>query len=93
MTYHISTSDLLSRLGIHSIDHYYYSQCISWGGHLARMSLQRIPRMFLTSWIADTPRSEGHPFTNWTNSFENALKAKNISTGFTERTTLAQDRV
>jgi len=61
--HHITTTSLLARLGIHSIEHYYYSRCLSWGGHVARMSKLEMPRKLLTSWIKDVPRPTGRPFT------------------------------
>ena len=50
------------------------------------MSLSRLPRKFLTSWIAYAIRPTGHPFTSWVTTLVDTLEAKNISTVFVELT-------
>ena len=75
-----------------SIEHYFQSRFLRWSGHVARMPLSRLPRKFLTSWIADAIRPAGHPFTSWVTTLVDTLEAKNISTVFSEWTELAQDR-
>lgn len=90
--HHITTASLLSRLGLKSIEHYFQSRFLRWSGHVARMPLSRLPRKFLTSWIADAIRPAGHPFTSWVTTLVDTLEAKNISTVFSVWTELAQDR-
>ena len=90
--YHITTASLLEKLGLKSIEHFFQSRFLRWSGHIARMSLSRLPRKFLTSWIADAKRPEGHPFTSWVTTLTKTLEAKNISTVFSEWTELAQNR-
>jgi hypothetical protein len=55
------------------------------------MPLSRLPRKFLTCWIADAQRPEGHPFTSWVITLVKTLEAKNISDVFADWTELAQN--
>lgn len=89
--HHIRTETLLQRLGLKSCQHYFDSKMLRWAGHLSRMPLDRLPRKFLTSWIA-TPRPQGHPSTSWVTTLETVLARKGISTEFAEWSELAQDR-
>ena len=65
---------------------------LRWAGHLARMPPDRLPRKFLTSWVADKARPQGRPSASWVTTLEAVLVRKGISTEFAEWTELAQDR-
>ena len=61
--HHIKSKTLHQRLGLHSVDRYYHNRLLQWykwGGHIARMSMDRLPRMILTGWVAH-PRPTGCP--------------------------------
>ena len=60
--YHISNTDLQSRLYIQSIDFYIASRTLRWLEHVIRMQPYRLPRLILTSWIQN-PRPTGAPLT------------------------------
>jgi hypothetical protein len=89
--HHISTEDLLSRLGIQNMDYYYNNRLLGWAGHIARMPLCRLPRKFLTSWV-NQPRPIGHPRMTWGQTLEKALGAKNIPLDFKEWSAIAANR-
>jgi hypothetical protein len=90
--HHIQTETLLLRLGLKSCQHYFDQRFLRWAGHLARMPMNRLPRKFLTSWIADVPRPLGHPSSSWVTTLEAVLVRKKISTDFATWSELAQDR-
>jgi hypothetical protein len=69
------------RLGLHSVDRYYHNRLLQWGGHIARMSMERLPRMILTGWVAH-PRPTGCPQMTFGRTLNNALKQKGITTKF-----------
>ena len=56
----IRTTKLLKELGLQRVEHYLESRCLRWAGHVIRMDMDRLPRMFLTSWCP-TSRVRGRP--------------------------------
>ena len=58
--HHVSTAELLERLGIESIDTYIARRQVRWAGHVARMDMGRLPRKVLSSWVRH-PRPTGAP--------------------------------
>ena len=88
----IRTTALLERLGLWPINEYYNNLILRWAGHVARMDMNRIPRMLITGWVAN-PRPQGCPYMTWGRTLKKALKSFKISTDFLEWSKLAQDRV
>ena len=87
----ISTAVLLKRLGIQSLTYYYHARLLNWVGHVARMPMSRLPRLFLTSGIAGGTVSSNSKDWAWT--VEDALKAMGLPETFSHWGPLAQDRV
>jgi exonuclease III len=56
----IRTSTLLKELGLQHAEYYLESRCLRWAGHVARMDMDRLPRMLLTSWCPSS-RVRGRP--------------------------------
>jgi hypothetical protein len=71
--HHIKSEALHQRLGIHSVGRYYHNRLLQWGGRIARMSMDRLPRMILTGWVAH-PRPTGCPQMTFGRTLNNALK-------------------
>jgi hypothetical protein len=88
---HIRTADVLARLGIKPFTYYYHNRLLRWGGHVARMDMDRLPRMFLTAWVNHS-RPVGCPQMTWGRTFYKALAARGIPRAFAEWSDLAQDR-
>ena len=57
----ISTASLEKKLGICDIASIIDDLCLRWAGHVARMDESRLPRRFLTSWVANKRRN-GRPY-------------------------------
>ena len=91
MRHRIPTCDLLWRLDIKPLDHYFNSRLLRWAGHLARMETHRLPRKLLTGWVAH-PRRCGGQELNWGRSLKKALKSKNFPDDFYSWSEIAQDR-
>jgi hypothetical protein len=91
--HHIRTEVLLERLHLKSCQHYFDQRALRWAGHLARMPLERLPRKFLTSWVANKARPTGRPTSSWVTTLEAVLVRKGISTDFEVWSSLAQDRL
>jgi hypothetical protein len=53
-----SLEPMYAALGLTSIDQYISSRKLRWAGHVMRMSMSRLPRKFITSWV-DAPRARG----------------------------------
>jgi hypothetical protein len=49
---------MYAALGLTSIDQYISSRKLRWAGHVMRMSMARLPRKFITSWV-HAPRAPG----------------------------------
>ena len=88
--HHISTSDLLSRLAILSIDAYVSKRQLTWAGHVWRMGWDRIPRKMLTSWVRK-PRPRGCPSFTYGRGLLKALRKIDLSKD--NWTLVAMDRV
>ena len=50
MKHRITSKSLLERLGVGSFGSYYNRRLLRWAGHVARMSMDRMPRKLLTGW-------------------------------------------
>ena len=50
--HHIQTSELLTRLGLLTIDAYTTRRQLQWAGHVIRMPFRRLPRKMMTSWVS-----------------------------------------
>jgi len=87
----ISTSSLLSRLGLEPLESYYHRRLLRWAGHVARMPLNRLPRLLLTGWVAN-PRPLGCPQMNWGRTLKKALRSKDLPTDFVAWRLIANDR-
>ena len=74
----ISTSELLNRLRLRSIDAYVSRRQLQWAGHVSRMGYERLPRKMLTSWVAEK-RPVGCPYLTYGRSLYKALAKANIA--------------
>ncbi len=62
---HRNTSkSLFEHLGVDSFDSYYNRSLLRWAGHVARMSLNEMPRKPLTCWV-EHARPVGRPQMTW----------------------------
>ena len=68
----ISDESLRLKLGLESIDEYIGRRQLSWAGHVARMSFDRLPRKLLSSWVA-APRPPGAPQFTYARGLHKAL--------------------
>jgi len=89
--HHIRTDDVLARLNIKPFTYYHHNRILGWGGHVARMDMSRLPRMFLTAWV-NHRRPVGCPQMTFGRTLNKALAAKGIPKAFSEWSVLAQDR-
>ena len=89
--YHISTKELLGRLNIRDISFYYNNRIIHWIGHVSRMSMDRLPRQLITSWVQN-PRPLGRPLMTYGATISKALRSMDIPTSWDEWTAIATDR-
>ena len=89
--HHISSESLFGRLDIESLDTYYHRRLLRWAGHIARMPLNRAPRMFLTGWVANS-RPTGCPQMTWGRTLKKALQRNSLPTDFSKWRELAADR-
>ena len=88
----IFTITLLGRVRIKPLTYYYRSRILRWAGQVVRMpTMTRIPRKFLTGWVAN-PRPLGRPYMTWGYTLKKALKAFDIPTDFEEWTALVKNR-
>ena len=87
----IKTSKLLEEMRMETIDHYISLRKPRWAGHIARMPMDRYPRLFLTSWVR-RPRPHGRPQYTFGHSLNKTLRRAGISTDFKKWRALAQDR-
>ena len=77
--HHISTAELLARLGLSSIDSYITRHQLRWAGHVSRMEFHRLPRRMLSSWVR-AKRPRGAPRFTYGRALCKALKKANINT-------------
>ena len=89
--HHIRTDDVPAHLNIKPFTYYYNNRIPGWGGHVARMDMSRLPRMFLTAWV-NHRRPVGCPQMTFGRTLNKALAAKGIPKAFSEWSVLAQDR-
>ena len=87
--YHISTVELLERVGLSSIDAYITKSQLRWAGHVSRMSMERLPRKMMTCWVRN-PRPKGCPQFTYGRGVYKALAKVEVDRS--EWTILAQDR-
>jgi hypothetical protein len=81
--HHISSNSLFARLGIEPLDNYYHRRPHRWAGHVSRMPPNRLPRMLLTGWVANS-RPLGCPQMTWGRTLKKALRSKDLPTEFVE---------
>ena len=74
----ITTKELLSRVGLKSIDTYITQRQLRWAGHVARMSYDRLPRKMLSSWVP-SKRPKGAPEFTYGRGLHKALKKAELS--------------
>jgi exonuclease III len=87
----ITTVSLLERLGLETIEFYYFTRMLRWAGHVARMPWHRTPRKLLTSWVKNK-RPRGRPLFTFGHALKKALKWAGLPIQYAEWSTLAQDR-
>ena len=73
----ISTTDLLHRLGLKTIDAYITERQLQWAGHVSRMPFHRLPRKMISSWVASN-RPVGCPEFTYGRGFNKALRKVGI---------------
>ena len=86
----ITTTELLQRLNLSTIDQYITRRQLRWLGHVARMEKERLPRKFLTSWVRNK-RPRGAPQFTYGRGVMKALKKAEIKKD--SWYDIAQDRV
>ena len=74
---HISTNELLMRLGLSSIDIYTVRRQLRWAGHVSRMQINRVPRKLLSSWVRHK-RPQGSPQFTYGRALKKSLRIANI---------------
>ena len=87
--HHITTKELLDRLGLKSLDAYVNRRQLQWAGHVVRMPYERIPRKMLSSWVGEK-RPVGCPEFTYGRGLNKALKKSGIPK--VEWAALAEDR-
>jgi hypothetical protein len=65
---------MYAALGVTGIDLFISSRKLRWAGHVMRMSMTRLPRMFMTSWVA-APRRNGRPQISYGHDLTRELNA------------------
>ena len=85
----ISTTALLRRLGIETIDTYVSRRQLRWAGHVARMDMARLPRRMLSSWVR-SKRPPGSPQMTYGRGLKKAMNYMGIAHSSWHE--LAQDR-
>jgi len=75
--YRISTVGVLKVHNLRSIETHIRRRQLQWAGHVARMPLTRLPRMFLTSWCGH-PRPQRRPDFTYGESLAAALEYAGI---------------
>ena len=89
--HHISSADLLEKLGLNPLDTYYHRRLLRWAGHVSRMPMSRAPRQLLTGWVAHK-RPIGCPQMTWGRTIKKALVRNNLPGDFKAWSSLAADR-
>ena len=75
--HHISTADLLNRLGLATIDTFITRNQLRWAGHLRRMDFSRLPRKMLSCWVR-AKRPRGAPRFTYGRALYKALQKAEI---------------
>ena len=78
-THRISTTQLLNRLELPTIDSFITKRQLRWAGHVSRMDYDRLPRKMLSSWVR-SKRPRGAPRLTYGRSLRKALKKANVNT-------------
>ena len=73
----INASDLLKRLGLLKIDAYIRRRQLRWAGHVARMSMDRLPRKMMSCWVRNK-RPRGAPLFTYGRGLYKTMKKENI---------------
>jgi hypothetical protein len=73
----IKTLDLLSRVGLQTMDTYITKRQLRWIGHVARMEAKRLPRKMLSSWVHHK-RPRGAPEFTYGRGVYKALRKVNL---------------
>ena len=75
------------------MDSYCNGKLLRWTGHVARMSMDRVPRRLLTGWVSNN-KQRGAPQMTFGRTLDKALRASSITTTFSgaRGQQLAQDR-
>ena len=73
----ISMKQLFANLGgsVRPLHWHYDTRVLRWIGHIARMKLNRLPRMLLTSWVPH-PRPIGCPRMTYGRTIKKAMKRR-----------------
>ena len=75
--YRLSTSQLLLRLELPTIDSCITKRQLRWVGHVARMENNRLPRKFLSSWVR-SKRPRGCPQFTYGRGLKKSLRKANV---------------
>ena len=71
----ISNDELQEQLGVTSMKEMVTRRMLRWAGHVARMSMERLPRKLLTGWV-EHPRPHGRPEQTFGHALNKALKLR-----------------
>ena len=74
----ISSTSLLNRAGLWTIDMYISQRQLRWLGHVVRMDFDRLPRQMLSCWV-DRPRPRGAPQFTYARGIYKAMKKYNLN--------------
>jgi hypothetical protein len=91
MKHRIISKSLFESLGVGSFDSYFNRRLLRWAGHVARMPMDRMPRMLLIGWV-EHARPVGCPQMTWGRTLNKVLKSYDLPTNFEQWSTLAADR-
>ena len=75
----VSTTVLLGRTGLCTIDAYVSRRQLRWAGHVARMHFDRLPRKMLSAWVTEK-RPVGAPEFTYGRGLYKTLKKAEIDT-------------
>ena len=85
----ISSTDLMNRLNIKSIQSYVTKRQLRWAGHVSRMDFERLPRKMISSWVR-SKRPRGAPKMTYGRTLKRSLNRAGIDPGMWAE--LAADR-
>ena len=75
--HHISSVELMQRLGLDAADFYVARRQLGWAGHVARMDYIRLPQRMLSSWVPHK-RPRGAPSLTYGRTLAKALDVFDI---------------